>query len=91
MNSVIQQLFLIPGIKEALLSIDDEDSDEDTLFFQFQMVMGHLQVNFSVSSRYRELFKNIYVFYFIFLVGLEVTVLRPRKVLAMPSSPRATR
>ena len=44
MNSVIQQLFLIPGIKESLLSIDDEDSDEDSLFFQFQMVIGHLQV-----------------------------------------------
>lgn len=44
MNSVIQQLLLIPGIKESLLTIDDEDSDEDTLFFQFQMVMGHLQV-----------------------------------------------
>jgi hypothetical protein len=44
MNSVIQQLFLVPGIKEALLSIDDEDADEETLFFQFQMVMGHLQV-----------------------------------------------
>lgn len=47
MNSVIQQLFLVPGIKEALLSIDDEDADEETLFFQFQMVMGHLQVHFS--------------------------------------------
>ena len=44
MNSVIQQIFLIPGIKETLLSIEDEESDEDTLFFQFQMVMGHLQV-----------------------------------------------
>lgn len=44
MNSVIQQLFLVPGFKESLLSIDDEDSDEDNLFFQFQMVMGHLQV-----------------------------------------------
>ncbi len=44
MNSVIQQLYLIPGIKESILAIDDEDSDEDTLFFQFQMVMGHLQV-----------------------------------------------
>lgn len=44
MNSVIQQLFLVPGIKEALLSIEDEDADEETLFFQFQMVIGHLQV-----------------------------------------------
>lgn len=45
MNSVIQQLLLIPGVKETLLAIDDEESDEDTLFFQFQMVMGHLQVS----------------------------------------------
>ena len=44
MNSVIQQLFLVPGIKETLLSVDDEDADEETLFFQFQMVIGHLQV-----------------------------------------------
>ncbi len=43
MNSVIQQLFLVPGVKEALLAIDDEDADEETLFFQFQMVIGHLQ------------------------------------------------
>lgn len=46
MNSVIQQLFLIPGIKESVLSIDDEDSSEDTLFFQLQMVFGHLLVRF---------------------------------------------
>lgn len=46
MNSVIQQLFLIPGIKESVLSIDDEDSSEETLFFQLQMVFGHLLVNF---------------------------------------------
>ena len=50
MNSVIQQLLFIPGIKESLLAIDDEDSDEDTLFFQFQMVMGHLQVSIVIMS-----------------------------------------
>jgi ubiquitin carboxyl-terminal hydrolase 9/24 len=50
MNSVIQQLLFIPGIKESLLAIDDEDSDEDTLFFQFQMVMGHLQVSIVIIS-----------------------------------------
>jgi ubiquitin carboxyl-terminal hydrolase 9/24 len=50
MNSVIQQLYLIPGIKESILAIDDEDSDEDTLFFQFQMVMGHLQVYIVIET-----------------------------------------
>ncbi len=50
MNSVIQQLYLIPGIKESILAIDDEDSDEDTLFFQFQMVMGHLQVYIVIEA-----------------------------------------
>jgi hypothetical protein len=54
MNSVIQQLFLVPGIKEALLSIDDEDADEETLFFQFQMVMGHLQVISNVLNACRK-------------------------------------
>ena len=54
MNSVIQQLFLVPGIKEALLSIDDEDADEETLFFQFQMVMGHLQVISNVLNACKE-------------------------------------
>ena len=54
MNSVIQQLFLVPGIKEALLSIDDEDADEETLFFQFQMVMGHLQVIPNVLNACKE-------------------------------------
>ena len=56
MNSVIQQLFFIPSIKESLLSIDDEDSDEDTLFFQFQMVMGHLQVNLFLYRSYVQAF-----------------------------------
>jgi hypothetical protein len=36
MNSVIQQLYLIPGLKETILAIDDEDSDEDTLFSSFK-------------------------------------------------------
>ena len=30
MNSVIQQLYMIPGIPEAVLSIDEENAEEDT-------------------------------------------------------------
>ncbi|KAK2704726.1 ubiquitin carboxyl-terminal hydrolase 24-like [Artemia franciscana] len=42
MNSVIQQLFLVPSISEAVLSVQEDEVDEDSLFFQFQMVLGHL-------------------------------------------------
>ncbi|CAL1268833.1 unnamed protein product [Larinioides sclopetarius] len=42
MNSVIQQLYMQPGIKEAILSIDENEPNEDGLFYQFQMVFGHL-------------------------------------------------
>ena len=30
MNSVIQQLYMIPGIPEAVLSVDEENVEEDT-------------------------------------------------------------
>ncbi|GIY96406.1 ubiquitin carboxyl-terminal hydrolase 24 [Caerostris extrusa] len=42
MNSVIQQLYMQPGIKEAILSVDENEPNEDGLFYQFQMVFGHL-------------------------------------------------
>ncbi|XP_015922706.1 ubiquitin carboxyl-terminal hydrolase 24 [Parasteatoda tepidariorum] len=42
MNSVIQQIYMQPGIKEAILSVDENEPDEDGLFYQFQMVFGHL-------------------------------------------------
>ena len=50
MNSVIQQLFMTPGIYDNLLAVDTaiaEDNsrcedDEETVLFQLQQVMGHL-------------------------------------------------
>ncbi|GFQ83735.1 ubiquitin carboxyl-terminal hydrolase 24 [Trichonephila clavata] len=42
MNSVIQQLYMQPGIKEAILSVDENEPNEDGLFYQFQTVFGHL-------------------------------------------------
>ncbi|KFM65449.1 Ubiquitin carboxyl-terminal hydrolase 24, partial [Stegodyphus mimosarum] len=42
MNSVIQQLYMQPGVKEAILSVDENEPLEDGLFYQFQMVFGHL-------------------------------------------------
>ncbi|XP_071800380.1 ubiquitin carboxyl-terminal hydrolase 24-like isoform X2 [Asterias amurensis] len=40
MNSVIQQLYMTPGIREGLLK--DLETDEDTVFYQMQSVFGHL-------------------------------------------------
>ncbi|KAL5016318.1 hypothetical protein ScPMuIL_005907 [Solemya velum] len=42
MNSVIQQLYMAPGIPEAILGIDEDNIEEDSVFFQIQQVFGHL-------------------------------------------------
>ncbi|XP_060555692.1 ubiquitin carboxyl-terminal hydrolase 24-like isoform X1 [Ruditapes philippinarum] len=42
MNSVIQQLFMVPGIPDAVLSTDDEDTDEESVYYQIQQVFGNL-------------------------------------------------
>ncbi|XP_076309376.1 ubiquitin carboxyl-terminal hydrolase 24-like isoform X2 [Tachypleus tridentatus] len=42
MNSVIQQLYMQPGIREALLTVEEGSPDEDSLFYQIQTVFGHL-------------------------------------------------
>ncbi|XP_052274227.1 ubiquitin carboxyl-terminal hydrolase 24-like isoform X2 [Dreissena polymorpha] len=43
MNSVIQQLYMVPGIPEAVLSVEEEDRvDEDSVYYQIQQVFGHL-------------------------------------------------
>ncbi|KAF2363147.1 Peptidase C19 ubiquitin carboxyl-terminal hydrolase [Trinorchestia longiramus] len=42
MNSVLQQLFLVPGVREDLLSISLHDNTETSLLYQLQTVFGHL-------------------------------------------------
>ncbi|XP_064477292.1 ubiquitin carboxyl-terminal hydrolase 24-like isoform X2 [Ornithodoros turicata] len=42
MNSVLQQLFMQPGLQEALLSIDSDKVEEESLLYQLQTVFGHL-------------------------------------------------
>jgi len=43
MNSILQQLFMIPQISEHILNVHDDSSNIDsTLFYQLQQVFGHL-------------------------------------------------
>ena len=42
MNAVLQQLFMIPGITDCLLSIEDE-SEKSSVFWQLQNVFAHLK------------------------------------------------
>ena len=42
MNSVLQQLFMTPGLVEAVLSVEDTTEEDDTVLFQLQTVLGHL-------------------------------------------------
>lgn len=42
MNSVLQQLYMQPSLREAILSFDDSHPDKESVFFQIQSVFGHL-------------------------------------------------
>ena len=42
-NSVLQQLFAVPGVAETLLAINLDKVEEDSAFFQLQAVFAHLQ------------------------------------------------
>lgn len=42
MNSVLQQLYMQPALREAILSFDDSHPDKESVFFQIQSVFGHL-------------------------------------------------
>lgn len=42
MNSVLQQIFMVPGISEFILSIDEDNPDEESVFYQVQHIFGHL-------------------------------------------------
>ena len=42
MNSVLQQLYTLPGVAELILA-QETDCDEESVFYQLQSVFGHLQ------------------------------------------------
>eukprot|EP00095_Tigriopus_kingsejongensis_P003305 maker-scaffold355_size198070-snap-gene-0.39 protein:Tk03305 transcript:maker-scaffold355_size198070-snap-gene-0.39-mRNA-1 annotation:"ubiquitin carboxyl-terminal hydrolase 24 isoform x8" len=43
MNSVLQQLFCTPGICEQVLSVNFDNYDDESVFYQLQNVFGHLK------------------------------------------------
>ncbi|XP_046339329.2 ubiquitin carboxyl-terminal hydrolase 24-like isoform X2 [Haliotis rufescens] len=42
MNSVLQQLYMIPGVPEAVLGVDEENPDDESVFYQMQQIFGHM-------------------------------------------------
>ncbi|XP_076051171.1 ubiquitin carboxyl-terminal hydrolase 24-like isoform X2 [Oratosquilla oratoria] len=60
MNSVLQQLFLVPGIREDILAVSANDPDEESLFYQLQTVFGHLlesQLQYYVPDKFWKCFR----------------------------------
>jgi len=43
MNAILQQLFMMPGVPEYLLSIDSDDLEKSSVFYQLQNVFAHLK------------------------------------------------
>ncbi|XP_022101626.1 ubiquitin carboxyl-terminal hydrolase 24-like isoform X2 [Acanthaster planci] len=60
MNSVIQQLYMTPGVREGLLKDSNLDLEEDSVFYQMQMVFGHLlesRLQYYEPERFWRVFK----------------------------------
>lgn len=60
MNSVLQQLFMQPGLQEAVLAIDSDKVEEESLLFQTQSVFGHLlesQMEYHVPEQFWQCFR----------------------------------
>ncbi|NXW96934.1 UBP24 hydrolase, partial [Larus smithsonianus] len=61
MNAVFQQLYMQPGLPEALLSIDDDtDNPDDNVFYQVQSLFGHLmesKLQYYVPENFWKIFK----------------------------------
>ncbi|KAM4720758.1 ubiquitin carboxyl-terminal hydrolase 24 [Rhinophrynus dorsalis] len=61
MNAVFQQLYMQPGLPEALLSIEDEtDNPDDSVFYQVQSLFGHLmesKLQYYVPENFWKIFK----------------------------------
>ncbi|XP_013409431.2 ubiquitin carboxyl-terminal hydrolase 24-like [Lingula anatina] len=60
MNSVIQLLYMVPGIPEYILGIDDENLDEESVFYQIQHVFGNLmesKLQYNEPEKFWKVFK----------------------------------
>ncbi|KAJ6662583.1 hypothetical protein lerEdw1_011720 [Lerista edwardsae] len=61
MNAVFQQLYMQPGLPEALLSIDDDmDNPDDSVFYQVQSLFGHLmesKLQYYIPENFWKIFK----------------------------------
>ncbi|KAL7985042.1 hypothetical protein Chor_003612 [Crotalus horridus] len=61
MNAVFQQLYMQPGLPEALLSIDDNmDNPDDNVFYQVQSLFGHLmesKLQYYIPENFWKIFK----------------------------------
>ncbi|XP_071548346.1 ubiquitin carboxyl-terminal hydrolase 24-like isoform X1 [Panulirus ornatus] len=60
MNSVLQQLFLVPGVPEDILAVCSDEENEESLFYQLQTVFGHLmesQLQYYVPDKFWKCFR----------------------------------
>ncbi|KAK1795882.1 hypothetical protein P4O66_008991 [Electrophorus voltai] len=61
MNAVFQQLYMQPGLPEAILSIEDEtENPEESVFCQVQSLFGHLmesKLQYYVPENFWKIFK----------------------------------
>lgn len=60
MNSVLQQLYMVPGVPESILSVDEDQPDEDSVFNQVQQMFGHLmesKLQFHEPERFWSVFR----------------------------------
>ena len=60
MNSVLQQLFMTPAVKEAMLGIDSDQAHEDSVFYQLQQIFAHLRdskLQYYVPEKFWKVFK----------------------------------
>ncbi|XP_078417060.1 ubiquitin carboxyl-terminal hydrolase 24 isoform X2 [Cetorhinus maximus] len=62
MNAVFQQLYMQPGLPEAMLSVDDDDDEnpEENVFYQVQSLFGHLmesKLQYYVPETFWKIFK----------------------------------
>ncbi|KAM5148138.1 ubiquitin carboxyl-terminal hydrolase 24 [Mantella aurantiaca] len=61
MNAVFQQLYMQPGLPEALLSMEDEtDNPDESVFYQVQSLFGHLmesKLQYYVPENFWKIFK----------------------------------
>lgn len=60
MNSVLQHLYLVPGVAEDILAVCSDKENEDSLFYQLQTVFAHLmesQLQYYVPDKFWKCFR----------------------------------